>query len=111
MRYHITYRVDAHPEGLTREEVEAKGDIGACTAVLIASLIYPPDGSFGCMFVSEDGRTEEDLAAGEIWKIWSLLAAHLAEREDLADAKRDFCRDVWETISTAVRRARSAGDA
>lgn len=96
MRYHVTYWVAPHPEGLDASEVP-KGQ-GACSAVLIGSLLYPDDGSYSAAFVSVDGRTGAPLDDAEIWKAWVMLAKPLGESTTLASHKRELSRLVFEAV-------------
>ena len=103
MKYHTTYHVDAHTEGLTADEVPK--DSGACTAVIIGSLLYPPDGSYSAAFFTRDGRTDSELSDDELWKAWMMLAHRLAESGTLSEPKKALCRDVFEIIADAIRDA------
>lgn len=58
--YRLTYAFDKHPEGIKKEDVPAGR--GACDAVLLASIIYPPSGALSVQFVGHDGRTDGELA-------------------------------------------------
>ena len=45
-RYMVTYNVEWHEGGLTREELKLyPQDLGACDAVILTSLIFGEDGS------------------------------------------------------------------
>lgn len=105
MKYHVTYTVDSHPEGLERAELPENR--GACTAILLGSLLYPDDGSYGAAFVSLDGRTGESLGSAEVWKAWSMLTKHLADDPNLSGAKRELCSIVFETICAAIMKTRA----
>lgn len=107
MKYHVTYDVTPHREGLDREAIpEGRG---ACTAVLLASLLYPEDGSYSAAFVSMDGRTGEPLHDNEVWKAWAMLAAGLAESKTLAPNKRDLAKAVHDAVVAAIRGAKGGG--
>ncbi len=105
MKYHITYHVDAHAEGLAANDVPK--DRGACTAVVIGSLLYPPDGSYSAAFFTRDGRTDSELDDAELWKAWMMLSRRLADSDTLSEPKKALCRDVFETIASAMRSAKN----
>lgn len=110
MKYHVTYEVEPHTEGLTREEALAT-EKGAATAVIIASLLYPEDGSYSAEFVTLDGRTAKALGDDEVFKAWTMLTAYLAESEELSPGKREFCTSVFEAVRRAMRSAAAADEA
>ena len=108
MNYHLTYSVKAHPdEGLTREVVQEmadRGEGGACTAVVLLSLLYPPDGSYSMLPLSKDGRTDKSLPVAEVWKAWVSLAAWLAQQEELAPIKKIMAAEVFQDVRRAMRQ-------
>ena len=98
-RWHATYATHLHPEGLTREQVP-EGH-GACDALVIASLIYPSDGSFSSMFVARDGRTKDgELSAHEQFKAWSLWAGKLATSLDPGTVRQQMAQLTYEMFLT-----------
>jgi hypothetical protein len=100
MKYHTTYKVNAHPEGL--EAAEVPDEHGACTALVFASLVYPSDGSFSALVGSMDGRTGEKLPAAEVWKTWTLMAKSLADDPTLSPNKRMLCQQVFDIVREAI---------
>ncbi len=97
-QYHISYQAEPHPNGISKAELEAKGNVGGCDAIFFASILFPPDGSYSVLFSSKDGRTGEDLNDDEWFKIWMLLSKRLGESETLQEGKRDFAQFTWEAI-------------
>ena len=100
MKYHVTYAVTPHPEGLEKEEVPA--DHGACTALIVGSVVYREDGSVGFLFTSLDGRTAQPLSDAEMWKSWTLWAKRLSESPDLTEGKRGLCKLVFDAVCAAI---------
>ncbi len=102
--YRLIYNVVAQDPGLTKAEIPH--GYGATDALLGASVMYPEDGSLGILFFSADGRTGGPLEDKEWFKIWILLAEHLAGSPMLSENKRKFCRTVFETITAALEPMR-----
>ena len=86
-KYHLTYDFEAHPEGLSKDEVEAMGK-SACSAFFAASILYPPDGSYSVLFMSKDGRTNEELPDGEWFKLFLMLSKRLSQSKTLDEGRR-----------------------
>lgn len=104
--YRLLHKVEVPPDGLRVDEAydKSKEGYGACDAILLASIIYPADGSLSVQFVSADGRTGklEDLADNEWFKIWGMLASRLARSQTLDANKKELADIVWQTICRAV---------
>lgn len=99
-KYHVTYDVTPHPEGIAHAEIP-KGH-GACDALLVASIIYPADGSLSIHYAGRDGRTGEELAPKEMWKAWLLLAGYLAKMPGLDSGRAAMCSTVFEAFFNGV---------
>jgi hypothetical protein len=95
-KYKLLYQIDPKPEGVTKEDIPETW--GACDALLLASIIYPKDGSLSIYFVGEDGRTGKALDDSEWFKVWSLLTARLADSKTLPRYKKELCSMFFETI-------------
>ena len=105
MKYHLTYKVEAHPDGIDKKDVDPK-ERGGCTAIVVGSLLYPPDGSFSSAFVSLDGRTGKPLPDDELFKVWTMLAARLKDSKELGPGKRGVAAQAFETVRKAILMAR-----
>lgn len=105
MRYHVTYSAKPHPDGLDKSEALASGD-GACTALLVGSLLYPDDGSYSAMFLTLDGRTGEPLHDNELWKAWTMLAVRLSRSKTLGEGKRALCEHVFGLVRDTILETR-----
>lgn len=101
MKYHVTYKLESHPEGADASEIQP--GTGACHAVLIHSIIYPEDGSYSHLFVSLDGRTGKDLTPNEEWKAWMMLGQTLLQREQGRDNLDPGKLDILRTLDAEVR--------
>ena len=117
-KYHITYSIKAHKDGLTKEEVVAiddklekvdHGGAGGCHAIIAFSLIYPSDGSYSWLMVTKDGQTDKELSDDEVFKAWMMLTNRLAESKTLSEGKKGFCAEIVETFREAMRQSRSNG--
>ncbi len=102
-KYRLLYRFDPKPEGVTREEVAAAGAGGACDAALVASIIYPEDGSLSVLFTGTDGRTGDMISDVEMFKVWTLLANRLAASKTLGEGKRQLAQLTWDAVCSAIR--------
>lgn len=107
MRYHVTYDVELYPEGIETEEISP--DHGACTAILVGSLLYPEDGSYSAMFVAKDGRSGGDLGDAEIWKAWVMLAKQLSDSTTLHQHKKELASLVFEAVCAEMQARAAAG--
>lgn len=99
-KYKLVYKTERHPEGLTKEQLQARPDgkeISACDASLIASIIYPEDGSLSILFIGEDGRTNTELADHEWFKVWILLAKRLGDSQTLDPGKKEIAAFTFES--------------
>lgn len=96
--YHLAYQAESHPEGISKEELEARGNVGGCDAIFFASILFPPDGSYSLLFSSKDGRTGEELSDDEWFKIWMLLGKRLGDSRTLSAGKRQMAQFTWEAI-------------
>lgn len=101
MRYHITYSVTPHLEGVEKADVPT--DHGACTAIIVGSVVFREDGSVGFLFTSLDGRTAQPLPDAEMWKAWTLWAKRLSESPDLGEGKKGLCKLVFDAVCAAMQ--------
>lgn len=111
-RYRLSYLFETLPgDGISVEEAKtrAKDGHGACDAMLVASIIYPADGSLSIMFAGKDGRTGEELDESEWFKVWMLLTERLSRSRTLTDAKRQICGLIWEIVAKSVMGAGQDG--
>lgn len=101
-RYKASYGdLTAHPEGITAAELSEKNLCGT-DALLVASVLYPPDGSLSVLFLSLDGRTGKDLSDHEWFKVWTLLSKRLSESETLDGGRKEFAKITWDALRDAL---------
>lgn len=104
-KYYITYRVEHHPEGVTKKEVEAKADgyLGACHNIVGFSIIGTPGDAepLSVLPFSKRGEDGEELSGEQQWILWLMWASSLAKDEDLPEFKREACAAILD----ATRRA------
>lgn len=99
-RYRITYSLKSHPKGIDKKDIP-KGH-GACDALLIASLIYPQDGSLSLLFVGKDGRTDGELDDREWFKVWVFLASRLSKSKTLDRGRCELAGMTFEVFRAAM---------
>ena len=112
-RYKLVYKiVSKGPDGIDAGDVHE--GYGACDAIFMASIIYPPDGSLSHLYVGLDGRlpprNEEtgepaDLDDVEWFKVWALLSARLARSATLSPEKKAFAALVFDTFCKSIEAA------
>lgn len=101
-RYYVTYRVDHHPKGLTREQVEAiKPDVSGCHDVMIMASMHTADGGQGSIVLGSryDGA---ELTPIDEWKFWTLLTARCAQILPDGDPRKTMCADIFDAICQAI---------
>lgn len=98
-KYKIVYKIDIKPEGVTKEDVP-DGD-GATDAIAIFSILRGADGGVSYAFATCDGDTGKELSSPDEFKLWTIFASMLSEREDLGPGRREVCRKVVETVKLA----------
>lgn len=101
--YHLRYAMTLTPGKFAKAEL---GGDGGTDALLLASVLYPPDGSLSVCFLSKDGRTGEEMEDSELFKVWAMLAHQLAESETLGEVKWAICVATHEAIRAALAKAR-----
>lgn len=101
--YRLAYRLDPFPGHWRREDLEREGLAGADAMVLI-SILYPPEGSYSLLPLSVDGRTgeREPLSPGEMFKAWSVWGAGLADNEDLEDWQREAAKAATDIVRSVI---------
>jgi len=101
-QYHLLYRIDPMQEGVLRAAVPDGS--GATDALIMLSCLYPPDGSFSLQILSLDGRTAAPVDDKELFKVWALMAKHLADSDTLGASRKDFAAMVFDQIKQAILR-------
>lgn len=102
--FHLTYDAEKHLAGITKDQIP--DGHGACDALVLCSIVYPPDGSFSLRILTVDGRSDEDLPALEQFKVWCLWCSRLMEHPGLQPGKREFLKTVFESWKEAVLAVR-----
>lgn len=108
--YKLLYKIEKPPAGVLASDVPE--GYGATDAVLLASILYPKDGSLSVMFLGADGRADGELSGkksvlddAEMFKVWTFLTKRLSESKTLPEGRRQFCQYVWDTFHDAIHRA------
>ena len=104
-KYKLRYKIERKPEGFTVDEAKAmsKEGYGACDAVLLASIIFPEDGSYSLFFIGEDGRTDTELSDHEWFKVWSMLAKRLGQSKTLDPGRREFANATFHAFLAMMK--------
>jgi len=104
--YKLRYKLEPWTGSADEARAQTKEGWGACDAMLVASIIYPEDGSLSVSLASKDGRTGNPLDDIECLKVWTMLARQLGESKTLPEVQRDFCFQVFEAYRLAMLAAR-----
>ena len=101
--YRLQYRLDAHPEGFTKEVAQAATEegFGSCDRAVLFSIIELPNGSTTTAVLSMDGKTGP-MGDIELFKAWSLMAHQLSSSPTLDTGRREFCGEVFDAIRAAI---------
>ena len=112
-RYKLLYKVEKPAGGVTPADVP-EGH-GATDALLMASILYPKDGSLSVLFIGIDGRPDGDLDNpnsnlddNEWFKVWTMLTKRLADSPTLPPGKKEFCRLTFEQFRGIMMNAASS---
>ena len=99
-RYRITYRIDRHPEGVPKSEVDPK-ERGGTDCLVLLSILGRPGGPGPANYaqISMDGFTGDDLTPPQMYQAWAMWAHMLMEHFDENDPRH-------ATLSEAHRRTR-----
>jgi hypothetical protein len=102
--YKVSYKIETNDPPITADQARERAEQGwgACDAVLMASILFPEDGSYSVLFASRDGRTDEELSENEMFKVWMMLANRLAQSDDLDSVKRAIAQTTWEIIVQSI---------
>ena len=92
---------------MTKEQIDADPSMGGADAIVLFSIIFPPNGGRSELIASYDGRTGEPLSDEELFKCFSSLAHRLSESPTLGPGKKEFCKAVFEKIKEAILAARA----
>jgi hypothetical protein len=101
-KYHVTYKIEPHPEGLTREQIPADGSVGACDCIVLYSVIgVPGDGKgLSAVIATLNGTNGEPLTPEQQFQLWTLWAHELMQK--LPPGGR---RDLASVVHNAIRHA------
>lgn len=103
--YPLTYDLRREDPPLSKEDLDKQSergnDRGACDAAILISIMYAPEGGSSHMIISRDGRTGKMLDSVELFKAWSMMAAHLVDSR-LDDHKKNICLDAFEKVRRLV---------
>lgn len=110
-KYYVTWHIEHHPEGLTKEEVEAMEGRSAAHDVVIFSRIHTGGGL--STLVSSKHHTGRELGPNEYFQAWTLFTELVrrklikARADDGPGSRLSFVSTVWETICSALTGGRS----
>jgi len=86
-KYKMKYSLKTERGEFDVEDVKAS-DMGGCDSILMISVIYPDNGSLSVQMYGEDGRTGEMMNDHEMFKVFSMMAARLAQSPELDEGRK-----------------------
>lgn len=93
--YKLKYKLKTEHGAFTKEELLNDPESGGTDALVWLSALYPRDGSFSVLLNSVDGRTGEEMADRELFKVWVMLANRLGRSKTLSPERASFCLDTF----------------
>jgi len=92
-KYKITYKIDHHPEGLSREQLAEMEDVGACDNIILILVMGTPGNNeaLSTVIVSRTGDGDAELTPNQMFTLWSVWTSGLANEEELSPGKRSIC--------------------
>ena len=103
-KFHIIYKLELRHEGLAKEAVPE--GFSACDACVVLPISFPTETSFSMMVRAVDGRNAALLSSDDIWKAWVMLAYFLQQQTDLAEAKGNLARAVYDAVLEGNRSSK-----
>jgi len=100
--YYVVYKVEAHPNGITKKELSDPKD-GVCDSILQILMAHDEANNkkhFAIM--SMDGRRNEMLHVREQWEAWAVLTRFLARNIDSEGEdgwRGQMCNGVVEVLN------------
>lgn len=104
--YHITHKIKAHPNGISKDEVLADEEMGACDEILLASIIKNEAGASSTLFITRNGAEDRPFTPFETFRVWALLAAHLKETLPEGDGRHAIVSAAHEMVSDMLAEMR-----
>ncbi len=103
-KYHITYHLEHHPDGLERCDIDPN-KVGACDNIVMLSIMGTPGEAetLSVAAVSLAGKTGERMTRRQEWVAWTVWTASLANAKDLSEVPRALCRHVADILREALR--------
>lgn len=96
--YPISYSVQSNK---FNKEYLQEHDLGGCDAIILHSIIYPPDGSRNEQMIAIDSEGKQ-LNPEEVFKSFCGMAHSLSEDTRLRTDKREFCRGIIDAVRKAL---------
>lgn len=98
--FKLRYSVPIEVGNFTKEQL---GNAGGADALLVTSLLFPPDGSFSAQSWSWDGRNDGNpLEGADMFRVWTVLTAQLAADEELSYWQRGLAQDALTSVRAAM---------
>lgn len=96
-KYHVLYRMEAKPLGITKDEIS--GVDGASDCLVVHSVMGVPGspGGLSVATLSLNGTTGEELTPDQLFVVWSLFTNMLAGKLE-PGWKRDLTSSAFETV-------------
>jgi hypothetical protein len=81
--------------------------VGGCDELIMCSYVQFDDGGGSYMWISSNGRPNEDMAPSRVFRAFGALAKQLSEDQLLAPANREACRQAFELVRTEITKGRA----
>jgi hypothetical protein len=103
-KYHLTYTIARHPEGITKEEIPE--GYGACDCIIIHSIIGAPENGkqLSMATVSQDGQKEQPLSPEQLFAMWVIFAKELVETMPPGN-RQQLAEHVFEVVKATKMAA------
>ncbi len=102
LRY--TWKIDHDESGYTVKDID-NDNHGLCDAMILISIVRPPDGSYSQLLMSADGETHSELTQKDIFKAWLMLGFSLSDN----GALQGWQKQTVDAITGLVREHFSTG--
>ena len=97
-RYPMTYTIEFHNPGLTREQIELKeGFVNGSDGVVVLHEVFS-NGKVAQIPMSIDGKTKQAYPPDRLWYSWLALTKYLTDIHGLNTQKKNICNKTLKII-------------
>lgn len=94
-KFKLKYKLNMEAGDFTKDDIK-DDNTGLCDSIAVISIIYPPDGSYSQLTLSQNGMTEEELTQDDLFKAWHMLGMQLRRNNALKNWKKQMVDLVGE---------------